>query len=266
MTLLKRHLAPIDDEVWSFIEEEARDVLVDKLNGRKVVNTVGPKGMDYAAYNTGRSMKLDVKDDDAIYSIRNVLPLVEVEVPFTIKRSEIESYLRGAKDVDTDDLIDAVNKIANIENNALYYGLEEAGIEGLVSVSDQVTIEVTEETGLITPITSAIQGLKKESVDGPYNLVVGPYLYSLLHKLDEHGYPLRNKITELIGGNIIFSEEMEEKGILIADGEDDFELIVGQDISIGFRRENDEEIEFFLTESFTFKANTPEAVIVFEKP
>ncbi|MFP4661256.1 MAG: family 1 encapsulin nanocompartment shell protein [Halanaerobiales bacterium] len=266
MTLLKRHLAPIDDEVWEFIEDEAREVLTQKLSGRKVVDTVGPKGMDFAAYNTGRSVKLDINDEGAKYMVRNVLPLVELEVPFTIKRDEIESLLRGAKDADIDNLIQATKKVASIENNALFYGLEEAGIEGLAAVSDHVKIDISEETGLMTPITSAIQGLKRESVEGPYNFVVGPYLYSLLHKLGENGYPLKRKIKELIGGEIIFSEELGDQGFLLASRDEDFELIVGQDISIGFKRETDEEIEFFLTESFTFKVNAPEAVVVFVKP
>ncbi len=266
MTLLKRHLAPIDEVVWNFIEEEARSVLKQKLNGRRVVDTIGPKGMDYAAYNTGRSLKLDVNDEGATYSIRNVLPLVEVEVPFNLNRGEIESYLRGAKDVDIDDLVSAAEKLASIENNTLYYGLEEAGIEGLIDVSDHVKIDISEDTGLLTPITTAIQGLRRESVDAPYNFVVGPYLYGLLHKLDEDGYPIKKKLQELIEGDIIFSEALGDQGLLLGSREEDFELIVGQDISIGYKKETDEEIEFFLTESFTFKANAPEAIVVFEKP
>lgn len=265
MALLKRHLAPIDEGIWGFIEEEARNVLKQKLTGRKVVDTIGPKGEEYASYNTGRNLKLDVDDETAGYSIRNVLPLVEVEVPFTINKSEIESYLRGAKDVDIDNLINASGKIAKIENNALYYGLAEAGIEGLTTISDHVKIDISEEIGLLTPITSAIQALKKGSVDGPYNFVVGPYLYTLLHKLDENGYPLKRKIQEIIGGEIIFSEELGDQGLLLGIRDNDFELIIGQDISIGYKQETKDEIEFFLIGSFTFKVNAPEAVVVFNK-
>lgn len=265
MTLLRRHLAPIEQGVWDFIDEEARDVLKQKLSGRKVVDTLGPKGRDFAAYNTGKSVKLDINAEDAVYTMRNVLPIVEVEVPFELSLDEIEAYLRGAKDADIDNLVDAAKKVAKIENNALYYGLKDAGIEGLANISDNVKIEVSEETGFLTPITSAIQAFKLESVEGPYNFVVGPYLFGLLHKLDEKGYPLKKKIKDLIGGEIIFSEELGDQGLLLGTREDDFELIIGEDISIGFKAEKDNKLEFFFRESFTFKVNAPEAVVVFEK-
>ncbi|MFW5982214.1 MAG: family 1 encapsulin nanocompartment shell protein, partial [Halanaerobiaceae bacterium] len=196
MTLLKRHLAPIEKGVWDFIDEEARDVLKQKLNGRMLVDTLGPKGRSFAAYNTGRNLDLDLGDGEAKYSLRNVLPLLEVEVPFSLSLDEIESYLRGAKDADIDNLVEASKKIAKIENNAIYYGIEEAAIKGLVDESDHVRININDDTGLLTPLTSAIQAFKLESVEGPYNFVVGPYLYGLLHKLDEKGYPLKRKIKD----------------------------------------------------------------------
>jgi uncharacterized linocin/CFP29 family protein len=66
MANLKRHVAPITQEAWDFIDEEARRVLNLKLSARKVVDFVGPKGMDFAAVNTGRKVNLDQKPIDGV--------------------------------------------------------------------------------------------------------------------------------------------------------------------------------------------------------
>ncbi|MFW5998853.1 MAG: family 1 encapsulin nanocompartment shell protein [Halanaerobiaceae bacterium] len=266
MSLLKKHLAPVEEKVWDFIEEETRSVLAEKLTGRKLVDTSGPKGIDYSAYNTGRRKNLNINDNldeqNIKYSLREVLPLIEIEIPFTLNKSEIEAFLRGARDADIDEALEAAKKLAKIENNAIFYGLEEAGIEGLIDISEHTNFNLNQDTGFLSPLISAIQLLKKENVGGPYNLIIGPDLYSLLYELDGKGYPLKNKIQNAIGGNIIYTEELADKGILIDEG-DDFKLVIGQDISIGFNKENEKTLEFFLTESFTFKANAPEAVVVF---
>lgn len=265
MTLLRRHLAPIDNDTWKYIEDEARSVFKLKLNGRKVVDTIGPKGLDYAAYNTGRINKLENSAEGVDFYIRDLLPLVHVEVPFSVNKSEIEALIRGSEDIDIDNLLRAADKLANIENNSIFYGLEEVGIEGFASISSQEVFSVSEEIGILTPVVEAVQALIKEDVAPPYNLLVGPYLYTFLHRVNGQGYPLERKVQSLIGGNIIYSEELGEDGVLVGNRDDDFQLVLGQDISIGFKNETNDDIEFFFTESFTFKINAPEAVVVFKK-
>ncbi|MFB6215190.1 MAG: family 1 encapsulin nanocompartment shell protein, partial [Candidatus Bipolaricaulia bacterium] len=131
MDFLKRSLAPITDEGWEEIDEAAREVLSNKLTGRKVVDVVEPQGWEYQAIPQG---KLDIKEDNpqsVRYGIRKVLPLVETRVSFELNIWELDNLSRGAEDVDLSPLEDAAAEAAQFEENVIYNGLGEAGIEGM---------------------------------------------------------------------------------------------------------------------------------------
>ena len=263
MSNLKRHLAPITDEMWSFIDNEAVEILNSKLNARKVVNFVGPKGLDFAAVNTGRREELSSEVVDGVdYSKRHVLPLVELEVPFTLDLAELEDLTRGAEDIDVDELAEAAEKLAEAENEAVLNGLDEANIDGILSAAEE-SVEV--EDDLVAPVVEATKTLVSEGIKGPYNLLLGSDLYSLLYESKSNkGYPVKRRITNLIEGNIIYAPSLEGKGLLLPVDSEDFEFVSGQDISIGFSQQKGNELEFFFTESFTFRVNAPEAAVVLD--
>ena len=41
----------------------------------------------------------------------------------------------------------------------------------------------------------------------------------------------------------------------------DSELIIGQDFSVGYQSHTNTEVNFFITESFTFRTLAPEAIV-----
>jgi uncharacterized linocin/CFP29 family protein len=264
MSNLNRNLAPIPKGAWEFIEEEANEILTAKLAGRKVVDFVGPKGIDYAAVNTGRRVEVDSPVEGVKSSKRQVLPLVEIEIPFKLDLNELEALARGAEDVDSDPVREAAEKVADVENKVIFSGLEDPQIEGILEAADQSPVPANEETGLVSPAAKGITKLVDEGVEGPYNLLLGSELYSLLYKLDGEGYPLYKKLVEMIQGDIISVPELDDKGLLVPVRDGDFELIAGQDLAIGYKQQVGDEVEFFFTESFSFRVYSPEAAIILE--
>jgi len=266
MSNLRKNLAPIPPEAWGFIEAEAKAVLNTKLSGRKVVDFIGPKGIDFAAVNTGRRVLFDDSQLEGIkYYKRHTLPLVEVEIPFKLSLEEVEALSRGAEDIDTDSLIEAAEKLARAEDEAIFYGIDEASIEGLIDSSSQEIIEINKEEGIVSAVANGVKNLVMENIEGPYMLLLAPPLYSMLYTLneiDDKGYPTKKRLEELIQGRVIPAPVLGDQGLLLSTRGEDFELIVGQDISIGYSSHTDDEIEFFFMESFTFRVNTPEAIVV----
>ena len=263
MANLKRHIAPISQEAWDFIDEEARRILNLKLTARKVVDFVGPKGMDFAAVNTGRKIAIEETPLDGVkYSKRQVLPMVEIEVPFKLKMDEIESLMRGAEDVETDTLIEAAEKIAKAENQAIYNGLSNANIKGILPISENNPVKV--EDDLVTPVAEGVRILEDQGIEGPFNLLVGDKFRSLLYKPNDKGYPAKRRLENLLEGQIFFAPDLKDKGLILPVNNEDFEFIVGQDISVGYSHQEADELVFFLIESFTFRVNAPEASVVLE--
>ena len=90
MNHLIRELAPITDEAWTQIDDEASRSLKHYLAARRLVDFTGPLGWGYSAVAAGR---IDVIDGVALGGLevarRRVLPLVELRSPFTLDRAEL---------------------------------------------------------------------------------------------------------------------------------------------------------------------------------
>lgn len=259
--MLYRELAPISEEVWKEIDERAKEVLMAYLSARKVVNVNGPKGLDFSAITEGRLSNLEQKDN-ICYGNYQVLPLTEARIEFEMERWELDNLNRGAKDIDYTPLEKAAKEMALFEENAIYNGLEEAIIEGLKDSVDE-ELELREEPkGLMEDITNGVIKLREAFVEGKLTLVVGKEAYKKIIS-GASGYPLKKRIEDLIGGNIVYSHVVDG-AYLIPYNHDDLELTIGRDFSIGYQAHTNERIKFFIAESFTFRVLDPEIIVKFK--
>src|SRR5262245_16495679 len=118
MNHLLRELAPINEEAWASIEDEAKTRLTTLLAARKLVDFEGPHGWSHSATNLGRVVAARSPASGIEARQRQVLPLVELRVPFTLARSEIDDAARGATDLDWGGLEEAARRIGEAENSA----------------------------------------------------------------------------------------------------------------------------------------------------
>src|SRR5215472_11013497 len=129
MNHLFRELAPISDAGWQEIEKEASRTLKTTLAARKLVDFVGPLGWQASAVNVGRSRPAEPPPRTTVATrLREVLPLIELRVPFELRRAELDALDRGAQDFDTDPIIDAAREIAIAEDRAVFHGYPAGGV------------------------------------------------------------------------------------------------------------------------------------------
>jgi uncharacterized linocin/CFP29 family protein len=262
MDILKRNIAPITDEAWNEINDQTDKVKKNYLSARKFVDIDGPNGFDFSAVSTGRLATSAKKTKDGVnYGIRRVLPLVEVRAPFELDLWELDNLSRGAKDIDLDSLEKATKQIAEFEENTIYKGLKNAGIRGLVENINYGEVYLPEKhQNIIKFVGAQINALQRNSVEGPYSLVLNEkYWLELINIVD--GYPYIKQLSDLLGGQIIVNDHCE-KSFLVSERGGDFELTLGQDMSVGYDSHNTKKIKLYLTESFTFRVLSPEAVVV----
>lgn len=261
MDFLKRELAPLVDEAWRQIENEAVRVLRSNLSGRHVVDLVGPHGFDYSAVNLGTLAPAENQSEEGVsYGIRRVLPLVEVRVPFELDIWDLDNLSRGAATFDSAPIIAAALKVAAFEERAVYKGFREAGILGISEASSHGRLEIGGNAATYADVvTQAVLTLSDQGVSGPYALVLGSEPYRRLSG-DSTVYPPRQRIAKIIEGPILHSPVIDGAFLLSLRG-GDFELTVGQDISIGYQSHDRHKVQLYLTESFTFRVLGPEAAI-----
>jgi uncharacterized linocin/CFP29 family protein len=264
MDILKRELAPIVSEAWEEIDEQAKNALIGALSGRKAVDVKGPMGWKFDAVSDGNlSLAEESPVEGVNYGVREVLPLVEARVPFTLPMWDLDDISRGCKIIDFSPVQEAARKAALFEDTAIYRGLEEAGIMGLELETDNEPIEIAlDDDAIIAAIETAVQTLTARSVGGPYSLVCSLPLWTKI-QTSAQCYPLKKRVESLIGGKIVLSPQYDTSMLLSARGGDS-ELIIGQDFSVGYQSHTSTEVNFFITETFTFRVLTPEAIVPFK--
>jgi|SRR5664279_5626305 len=263
MDLLKRELAPITSEAWEQIDVEAKRVLELHLAGRKLVDFSGPFGWKLGAVNTGRLNRLEKDPVEHVgHGIRDVMPLVELRSPIVLPIMELDYAERGAKDLDLDAVIDTAERVAHAEDAAIWHGFREGRIEGIIPASPYQPIEVKSELDWPRAIGQAKETLRLAGINGPYALAAGLEAYDELIEAGDDGYPLRKRIEEnIIDGGIVWAPALRGGAVLMSTRGGDFELTVGQDLSVGYAGSSRHEVELYITESFTFRVLEDKAAI-----
>lgn len=262
MNNLHRKLAPISEKAWDQIEQEAARTLKRHLAARRVVDVLGPKGTEFSAVGTGHLAKIDAPDGGIEACLREVKPLVEFRVPFKLSRRSLDSVERGANDPDLQPLKDAARKIAFAEDRAVFEGYEAAHIEGIHRGTSNKAISLPKDVAdYPTAVARAVSQLREMGVNGPYTLLLGEQAYTAVSAATQHGYPVVRDMQNLVDGEIIWAPAIHG-GVVLSTRGGDFELHLGQDISIGYLSHDETTVTLYLQESFTFLQLTSEAAVV----
>jgi uncharacterized linocin/CFP29 family protein len=261
MNNLHRELAPISDEAWAQIEEEASRTLKRYLAARRVVDLQGPAGTMLSAVGTGHLRVISGPGNGIITRQREVKALVEVRVPFELDRQQIDDVERGANDSDWQPAKDAALKIAFTEDRAIFEGYPAGDITGIRPGSSNPPMTLPNDVREFPDaIAQALSQLRLVGVNGPYQVLLGAQAYTALAESSDNGYPILQHIRRLIETEIIWAPAIEGAVVLTTRG-GDFDLHIGQDFSIGYLSHTEAAVQLYLQESFTFLLLTTEASV-----
>jgi uncharacterized linocin/CFP29 family protein len=109
-------------------------------------------------------------------------------------------------------------------------------------------------------VAQALGLLRLAGVDGPYALLLGAEPYAAIGGATNDGYPVVQHIQHLVDGKIIWAPAIEG-GVVLSTRGGDFELTIGQDISIGYLSHSETAVRLYLQETITFLLLTTEAAV-----
>ena len=261
MNNLYRELAPVSAAAWAGIEDEAKRTFALHAAARKAVDVTGPDGVALAGIGTGHVTAVDPPADGVTAALRDWRPVVELRVPFTLSRAAIDSVERGALDPDWQPVKDAAKKIAFAEDRAAFDGYAAAQITGVRQASSNPALTLPGEVRDYPDVVSkAVSQLRLAGVGGPYSLVLSADAWTAVSETSDHGYPIRQHLAKLVDGPIVWAPAIEGAFVLSTRG-GDFELYLGQDLSIGYLSHDIETVTLYFEQALTFLTHTPEAVV-----
>ncbi len=261
MNNLHRELAPISDAAWAQIEEETTRTVKRYLAGRRVVDVPSVEGMALPGVGTGHLRPISAPADGIIARLREVKPLVELRVPFELSRQTIDDVERGSDDSDWQPAKDAAKKLAFAEDRAIFNGYPEANIQGIrEGTTNPIETLPADVRDYPDAVAHALSQLRLVGVNGPYSVLLGANEYTALAETRDHGYPVLEHVKRIVDGNLIWAPAIEGAFVLTTRG-GDFELNIGQDVSIGYLSHTDSVVMLYLQETFVFRVLTGEASV-----
>ena len=261
MNNLHRELAPIADAAWSQIEEEVGRTFKRYLAGRKAVDVKSLAGGGLSAVGTGHVRPIPAPREGVLARQREVKALVELRVPFELSREAIDNVERGANDSDWQPAKDAARQIAFAEDGAIFEGYADAGIEGLRQGTSNPKMALPADVRQYPDaIAQGLSQLRLVGVNGPYAVLLGAQAYTALAETSDHGYPVLEHVKRLVDEKIIWAPALDGAFVVTTRG-GDFELHIGQDLSIGYLSHTDAAVRLYLQETFTFLLLTSEASV-----
>ncbi|GAB2899678.1 bacteriocin family protein [Paralcaligenes sp. KSB-10] len=261
MNNLHRELAPISSAAWSQIEEEVARTFRRSVAGRRVVDVKGPGGLELAAVGTGHKRTIAAPQKGVDARLREVKTLVELTIPFELQRDAIDDVERGANDSDWQPAKDAAKELAYAEDRAILDGYKAAGIVGIREGSSNTPLALPSAVGdYPVAIGKALEQLRLAGVDGPYSVLLGADAYTALGGGSDEGYPVIGHIKRILNGEIIWAPAINGGSVVSTRG-GDFELHLGQDLSIGYQSHTDKIVRLYLRETLTFLMLTSEASV-----
>jgi uncharacterized linocin/CFP29 family protein len=262
MSHLLREHAPITEEGWRRLDEEARERVAPALAARKLVDFSGPRGWQYSSTNLGRTERVKDAPEGIEASARRVLPLVEARASFAVARSELDDADRGARDIDLGELDAAALSVAVAENTAVFHGWSAAGITGIAEASTHDAIALGKDCERYPRhVAKAVDALRAAGIDGPYGLALSPEAHTNVLETSQHGgYPLLEHLREILGGPLVWAPGVNG-AVVLSVGGGHFLFESGQDLSIGYASHDAQSVQLYLEESFSFRVTTPEAAV-----
>lgn len=263
MNHLQRELAPITSRAWSDIEEEATTALRELLAARRLIDVTGPHGWTFSAVTTGRISVLESPDGpDVQAAIRDVQPLVEFRTPFTLSRRELDSIDRGSVDADLDPVRFAARRAAMVEDKAVFHGYDAGGMVGMADASPHDPVLIDDDYDAYPSfVAKATTRLRLAGVGGPYAIALGPKCYTgVMEQSEMGGYPVLEHLRLILGGPVVFAPGVDGAVVLSQRG-GDFNIVLGEDFSIGYQGHDDDSVDLYIEESFTVQIGAPEAAV-----
>lgn len=263
MNHLMRAIAPLTAGEWKAVDEEAKQTLKLNLAARRLVDFSGPHGWQTSSINLGRADRTETDLRPSVETRRRrVQTLIELRAPFELSRQELDIITRGGRDPDLRPVTDAAREIAIAEDQAVFNGFEAGGIAGILGAAQESALHLTDDYERYPEVVAEALGkLRNLGIVGPYGIALGPRCYTgLTETTTGGGYRVYDHVKRLLNGPVVWTPGIDGAVVVSLRG-GDFELTIGEDLSIGYLSHTTETVRLYLQESLTFRVLTAEAAV-----
>lgn len=261
MHYLNREATGLPAEIWGKIDAAAVRAAKDILTGRRFLDLQGPHGIGLTAIELGADnfcREPGPEEAGAVMSRAISVPMLRKSCRLSIRR--IEAHRHMGQPLDLSAVEDAAEAVARREEEFIYYGQSEFGLEGLLTAKDRNAVKCTDWTKVeqaLNDVLSGVDALDKAGFHGPYALALSPDHYNNLFRRYEGTDMLQLDHLRRLCELGVYKAPIE--GAVLIDAHAG-RLVLGQDIATGFSANDGINYHLFVSESIALLLDEPKAV------
>lgn len=261
MSYLNRENASFPKDIWARIDEAAVGAAREVLTGRRFLEVDGPYGVGLTAIEVGdegycRQPKPD--EAGAVLSRASAIPMLRKSFGLSVRR--IEGYQAMGQPLDLRSVEDAAEAVARREEEFIYYGQPDFGLEGLLTATGRNEVPCDDWNKVeqaLENVLAAVNHLDENGFHGPYALALSPTWYNLLFRRYEGTDMLQLEHLKRLCELGVFKAEIE--GAVLVDARVG-RIIVGQDLMTGYSSNDGIHHQMFVSESLVLRVEEPGAI------
>lgn len=263
MNHLNRDLAPFPANIWDLIDAAAVEAAKVRLTGRRFLEVEGPYGLGLTA--------LEVGGDDycrdpgegeagAIVSKAVSVPMLRKSCRLSTRR--LAAHLERGVPLTLTDVEEAAEAVARREEEFIYLGQAEFGLDGLLSAKGHNEVQGADWSNLdaaLNNVLSAITALDEAGYHGPYALSLPPAQYNNLFRHYEHTDLLQIEHLKSLCTLGVYKAGIDQAVVVDRHAG---AVILGQDLRVGYAGSDGIHYQLFVCESMVLRVDEPAAICV----
>lgn len=266
MSYLNRQQAPFPAEIWDEIDGEVVDAARSRLTGRRFLDVLGPYGAGLTSIEIGADdyCRQPAPDEaGAVVSRAIAVPMLRKSFGLSVRR--VQGHLQMGLPLELSPAQDAAEAVARREEEFIYYGIPEFGLDGLLTAKGRHEIQAGDWAAVeqaLNDVLSAVNRLDGSGFHGPYALGMSPKLYNTLFRRYEGTDMLQLEHLKRLCELGVYKADID--GAVLVDSHAG-RIAVGQDMMTGYSGHDGIHYQLFVSESLVLMLDDPEAICVLAK-
>ena len=261
MDWLKREVAPLSARTWKEIDDAVVRAAKQELAARRIADFEGPKGWHHVAEPLGTRHPGPRARSGAHCAIPDVILLTEMRQDFALTWDAVDAFERGARVLETEPAEQAAREVALAEDELAFHG--GSGSTGFLRAeagSKHALGDWSNPGQVAGDLIAAISKLDEAGIAGPYAAVLDPSrFYAYLRAAAERRLSTEaDRLEGLFTG--IHRSAVIRGGAVFSLRGGDFLLVVGGDLTVGYRNHDERAVHLFCVETVGAHLLNPAAV------
>lgn len=263
MSYLNRQQAQFPDFIWQEIDEAAAVAARERLTGRRFLDVLGPYGVGLTSIEIGADDYCrQIKPDEAGAVISRAIAVPMLRKSFGLSVRRVQGHLQMGLPLELTPAEDAAEAVARREEEFIYYGSLDFGLEGLLTAKGRHAVNIGDWAVVeraLNDVLAAVNRLDSSGFHGPYALSLSPSLYNTLFRRYEGTDMLQLEHLKRLCELGVYKADIE--GAVLTDSHAG-RIVIGQDLMAGYSGTDGIHHQLFVSESLVLMLDDAEAICV----